>query len=91
MNSLASAENLENALTKVEGGTVTTSEKVINVAFDKSKNNANYEIIPMISSQVGLINYYVTVSAKQANGFIATVYGDYTSLKVDFLIKGGIL
>lgn len=91
MNSLVAAENLENAINRVEGGTVTTSEKVINVAFDKSKNNANYEIIPIISSPVGLTNYYIVISFKQANGFIANVYGTYTSIKVDFLIKGGIL
>lgn len=91
MNSLAYSDNLENALCRVEGGTVTTSEKIINVAFDKSKNNANYEIIPIISSPVGLTNYYIVISFKQANGFIANVYGTYTSIKVDFLVKGGIL
>lgn len=91
MNSLASVEDLENALNKVEGGTVTSSSKTITVAFDKSKNNTNYEIVPIISSPVGLSNYYITISSKQANGFIAVVYGTYTSIKVDFLIKGGIL
>lgn len=91
MNSLVAAENLENAINRVEGGTVTTSEKVINVAFDKSKNNANYEIIPIISSPVDLTNYYIVISFQQANGFIANVYGTYTSIKVDFLVKGGIL
>ncbi len=91
MNSLASVENLENGLNKVEGATVTSSSKTITVAFDKSKNNTNYEIVPIISSPVGLSNYYITISSKQANGFIAVVYGTYTSIKVDFLIKGGIL
>lgn len=91
MNSLASAENLENALNKVEGGTVTSSSKTITVAFDKSKNNTNYEIVPTISNIVGLDKYYVAISSKQANGFIAVVYGTYTSIKVDFLVKGGIL
>ena len=71
--------------------TVTSSSKTINVAFYKSKNNTNYEIVPIISNPVGLDKYYVTISSKQANGFIATVYGTYTSIKVDFLVKGGIL
>ncbi len=91
MNSLASAENLENALNKVEGATVTSSSKTITVAFNKSKNNTNYEIVPTISNIVGLDKYYVAISSKQANGFIAVVYGTYTSIKVDFLVKGGIL
>lgn len=91
MNSLASAENLENALCRVDGGTVTSSSKTITVAFDKSKNNTNYEIVPTISNIVGLDKYYVAISSKQANGFIAVVYGTYTSIKVDFLVKGGIL
>lgn len=91
MNNLNAQDEVENALNRVEGRTVTSSNKTINVAFDKSKNNTNYEIIPIISNPVGLDKYYVTISAKQANGFIATVYGDYTSLKVDFLVKGGIL
>lgn len=91
MNNLNAQDEVENALNRVEGRTVTSSNKTINVAFDKSKNNTNYEIIPIISNPVGLDKYYVTISAKQANGFIAIVYGDYTSLKVDFLVKGGIL
>ena len=91
MNNLNAQDEAENALNRVEGGTVTSSSKTINVAFYKSKNNTNYEIVPIISNPVGLDKYYVTISSKQANGFIATVYGTYTSIKVDFLVKGGIL
>lgn len=91
MNNLNAQDEAENALNRVEGGTVTSSSKTITVAFDKSKNNTNYEIVPIISSPVGLSNYYITISSKQANGFIAVVYGTYTSIKVDFLVKGGIL
>ena len=54
MNSLASAENLENALTKVEGGTVTQNGTTINVAFNSVRNNANYEVIPIVSKSSGL-------------------------------------
>ena len=57
MNSLASAENLENALTKVEGGTVTQNGTTINVAFNSVRNNANYEVIPIVSKSSGLTNY----------------------------------
>ena len=82
MNSLASAENLENALTKVEGGTVTQNGTTI---------NANYEVIPIVSKSSGLTNYHFNITAKQANGFLCDVYGEFTSVTVYFLVKGGIL
>lgn len=91
MNSLASAENLENALTKVEGGTVTQNGTTINVAFNSVRNNANYEVIPIVSKSSGLTNYHFNITAKQANGFLCGVYGEFTSLTIYFLVKGGIL
>ncbi len=91
MNSLASAENLENALTKVEGGTVTQNGTTINVAFNSVRNNANYEVIPIVSKSSGLTNYHFNITAKQANGFLCDVYGEFTSLTIYFLVKGGIL
>lgn len=91
MNSLASAENLENALNRVEGGTVTQNGTTINVAFNSVRNNANYEVIPVVGKSSGLTNYHFNIAAKQANGFLCDVYGEFTSVTVYFLVKGGIL
>ncbi len=91
MNSLASAENLENALTKVEGGTVTQNGTTIKVAFNSVRNNTNYEVIPVVGKSSGLTNYHFNITAKQANGFLCDVYGEFTSVTVYFLVKGGIL
>ena len=91
MNSLVAAENLENAICRVEGGTVTQNGTTIKVAFNSVRNNTNYEVIPVVGKSSGLTNYHFNIAAKQANGFLCDVYGEFTSVTVYFLVKGGIL
>ena len=91
MNSLVAAENLEYAICRVEGGTVTQNGTTIKVAFNSVRNNTNYEVIPVVGISSGLTNYQFNITAKQANGFLCDVFGEFTSVTVYFLVKGGIL